>query len=64
MQFKDSILMMKTRLNMIEVKCNYKNKFKDSTKCELCKKEDDTTEHMIFNCDILHPHKGIINGKI
>ena len=63
MQFQGSIIMMKTRLNMIEVKCNYKNKYKNNLKCELCKKEEDNTEHLIFNCEIVHPHKGILDAK-
>ena len=32
---------------MIEVKCNYKGIFKDNLKCEICKSENDTTEHLL-----------------
>ncbi len=39
---------MKVRLNMIEVRNNYKNQYEDRT-CTLCKTETDTTEH-IFEC--------------
>ena len=42
------IMIMKMRLNMIDVKCNYKSKF-TNLNCELCGKEDDTTEHL-FEC--------------
>ena len=46
LDFKRCILMMKIRLNMIEVKCN-KGIFKDNLKCEICKSENDTTEHLL-----------------
>ena len=31
---------------MIETRCNYRELFKE-LKCELCKTEDDTTEHLL-----------------
>ena len=37
---------MKIRLNMVEVKANFKGKYKD-TICPACKKENETTEHVI-----------------
>ena len=39
---------MKTRLNMLELNCNYKGE-KISETCDLCKREKDTTEHL-FEC--------------
>ena len=36
---------------MTELKCNYKNQYTD-LKCNLCKEENDTTEHL-FACKIL-----------
>ena len=42
---------MTTRLNMLELKCNYKGKYKDMT-CDLCRIEDEKTEH-IFQCSSL-----------
>ena len=42
---------MKLRLNMLELKCNYKGVSKD-LKCDLCKVENDTTEHL-FTCQII-----------
>ena len=39
--------MIKIRLNMIEAKCNYKGKFKTDLKCDLCKHDNDTTEHIL-----------------
>ena len=46
--FTEARLVMKVRLNMIEVRNNYKNQYEDRT-CTLCKTEIDTTEH-IFSC--------------
>ena len=40
LDFKRCILMIKIRLNMIEVKCNYKDIFKDNLKCDICKSEN------------------------
>ena len=39
---------MKLKLNMLELKCNYKGVGKSET-CDLCKTEKDTTEHL-FQC--------------
>ena len=47
LNLKDCITMIKIRLNMIETKCNYKNLFKDNLRCEICKDENDTTEHLL-----------------
>ena len=46
--YTEARLVMKVRLNMIEVRNNYKNQYEDRT-CTLCKTETDTTEH-IFEC--------------
>ena len=40
---------LKTRLNMLELNCNYKSDSR-SEMCDLCKQERDTTEHL-FNCN-------------
>ena len=42
---------IKTRLNMQALKCNYKGKDKEF-ECPLCKEEQDTTEH-IFKCKVI-----------
>ena len=39
---------LKLRLNMFELKCNYKGVRRSET-CDLCKKAKDTTEHL-FEC--------------
>ena len=44
---EDMAIIMKTRLNVIELKHNYKGMFKDSTKCPACNEAEDTTEHML-----------------
>ena len=38
---------MEMRLNMVELKCNYRGKYQD-TICSACKKEEETTEHVIM----------------
>ena len=52
LEFQDSIKMIKIRLNMIEAKCNYKTNYANNKKCELCKEQEDTTEHLI-ECKML-----------
>ena len=47
LNFKQTVMMLKIRLNMVETKCNYKGLFKDNLKCNICKTADDTTEHLI-----------------
>ena len=37
---------MRVRLNMVEVKANFKGKYPD-IKCTACKQEEETTEHVI-----------------
>ena len=56
LQFIQCITMLKIRLNMIEVKSNYKGTYKNTLKCELCKTEDDTTEHLL-QCNVIFPNK-------
>ena len=48
MKMKDAIIIMKTRLNMLDLKANYRGKYKDSM-CTMCRSEEETTEH-ILNC--------------
>ena len=40
---------MKVRLNMLDLKMNYKGKYPDNRECPVCKISDDTTEHL-FEC--------------
>ena len=62
LEFQDSIKMIKIRLNMIEVKCNYKTNYANNKKCELCKEQEDTTEHLI-ECKRLTTDKMITVNK-
>ena len=48
---KEAVIVLKTRLNMLELKSNYKGQHKDLT-CESCGAEEDNTEH-IFKCSSL-----------
>ena len=63
LEFQDSIKMIKIRLNMIEVKCNYKTNYANNKKCELCKEQEDTTEHLI-ECKMLTTDKMITVNDI
>ena len=45
---------MKLRLNMLELKCNYKGK-ENNEICDLCGDENDTTEHL-FECRAVKKH--------
>ena len=47
----EAITVMKTRLNMLDLKANYRGKYNED-KCELCKSEEDNTEHL-FACEKL-----------
>ena len=46
LEYKDCVTMLKVRLNMVEVKCNFKGNFNDKT-CQICKQKQDTTEHLL-----------------
>ena len=48
LSFNDAKSIMKLRLNMIEVKNNYKGSTENDT-CDLCGEKNDTTEHL-FEC--------------
>ena len=41
---------MKIRLNMLELKANFKGNHKTNTKCPACKVSEDSTEHL-FECE-------------
>ena len=50
--YHETKIILKLKLNMIELKCNYKSKDNTNMKCNLCKIENDTTEHL-FTCNII-----------
>lgn len=43
------VSILKIRLNMIDLKCNYKGYYMNDLKCSVCKEHPETTEHM-FKC--------------
>ena len=47
--FNETRTILKLKLNMIELKCNYKGQKREET-CNLCKMHSDTTEHL-FQCE-------------
>ena len=49
LDFEDARTIFELRTNMIKVKANYKNEYTGQIKCEWCKDEDETTQH-IFKC--------------
>ena len=51
MRTSDAILIMKARLNMLELKANFRGKYTDVV-CDLWNKEEDSTEHLL-NCSKL-----------
>ena len=44
--------MFSFRTRMVDVKCNYKNKYTDHS-CPLCKIEEDTQEHLLA-CSVIN----------
>ena len=48
----DVKLMFSFRTRMVDVKCNYKNKYTDHS-CPLCKIEEDTQEHLLA-CSVIN----------
>ena len=40
----------RARVNMFEIKANFKNKYDSDPSCHFCKKEDETFDH-IFTCE-------------
>ena len=48
---RDATTIMKTRLNMLDLKANFRGKY-NNERCDLCEKEEDNTEHL-FKCEKL-----------
>ena len=61
--FKSSVTLIKARLNMVEVKCNFKGNYGKNLKCVLCKLKDDTTEHL-FECSKLSELQNVYRAGI
>ena len=51
LEAKEAMLIMRARLNMLELKGNYRSMYKDGI-CDLCGEEEESTEHL-FDCKTL-----------
>ena len=49
-------ILFKARTRMLDVKANYKNKYKDQI-CRLCKKENETQIHVLTQCEVTKEKK-------
>lgn len=47
---EDTSIIFKARTRMMDIKSNYKNKYRDM-KCRICKKEEETQEHILERCN-------------
>ena len=54
LHWQEAQTILKARTGMTKIKTNYKNKVTD-TKCEMCKEEEDTLQHMIETCQTTRP---------
>jgi hypothetical protein len=57
------IEILKMKMNMIEVKTNYKGKYGKEVKCPICEEEEDTTEHL-FVCETTSEKLKIDNRRL
>ena len=46
-------IIFKARTRMIDIKNNFRNKYNDLL-CRVCKKADETQEHVLENCPVIH----------
>lgn len=44
-------LIFKARTRMLDIKTNYRNKYKNDLTCRLCKQEEETQEHVFSECE-------------
>ena len=50
----DLSTIFKAKARMLDVKANFKNKYKDDLKCRICKIEEETQIHILQHCPELH----------
>ena len=50
LNFNEARMIFLLKSNMIETKANFKGQFLNNLKCEICGKEEETTQHL-FECD-------------
>ena len=52
---KEASMIFKARTRMLKVKDNYKTQFKkEGLMCRACKKEQETQNHILYQCHALH----------
>jgi hypothetical protein len=60
---EETSILFKTRTRMLDIKANYKNKYSDLT-CRLCKKEEETQEHIINWCEVTIQQKLALANEV
>lgn len=55
----ETSIIFKARTRMLEVKHNYKNKYRD-TKCRMCKQQEETQHHILEECPTIHSDRDLI----
>ena len=51
LNIRESLMIMKAKLNMLELKANFRGKYEDEV-CDICQESEDNTEHL-FDCQKL-----------
>ena len=50
LNFKEAKMIFLLKTNMLETKGNFKAKYPNNLKCEVCEKKEETTQHL-FECE-------------
>ncbi len=50
----EASILFKARTRMLEIKQNYKQKYKDNMTCRACKTEEETQTHILEECTTIH----------
>ena len=56
MSRENASTIFKARTRMIDIKNNFRNKYNDLL-CRVCNKADETQEHVLENCPVIHQTK-------
>lgn len=59
---KQASMIFRARSRMIKVKGNYKNGHLD-LKCRMCKDYEETQNHILQECSVLHPNNSLLVPK-
>ena len=54
MHRNEASTIFKARTRMTKVKCNYKNMFKNNLSCRACGQAEETQDHVLSRCQIIH----------